>query len=109
VIEVNFLALSTAPSRPLSGWSRRSGVILNISSVHEMIPCPGYSAYTASKAGLSMMTHTPAREVAPYGVRVPAIGPGAIKTSINRSVWSDPASLKDLLEKIPLNRLVIDS
>jgi NAD(P)-dependent dehydrogenase (short-subunit alcohol dehydrogenase family) len=38
-------------------------------------------------------------------VRVLAVGPGAIKTSINRAVWSDPVSLRDLLEKIPLNRL----
>ncbi len=84
---------------------QKSGVILNISSVHEIIPWSGYSAYTASKAALGMMTQTLAQEAAPYGVRVLALGPGAIKTSINRSVWSDPASLKDLLEKIPLNRV----
>jgi glucose 1-dehydrogenase len=38
-------------------------------------------------------------------VRVLAVGPGAIKTSINRSVWSDPKSLQDLLETIPLHRI----
>jgi NAD(P)-dependent dehydrogenase (short-subunit alcohol dehydrogenase family) len=38
-------------------------------------------------------------------VRVLAIAPGAIKTPINRAVWSDPKSLQDLLEKIPLKRI----
>jgi glucose 1-dehydrogenase len=51
------------------------------------------------------MTKTLAQEAAPYGVRVLSIGPGAIKTPINKNVWSDPNSLSDLLEKIPLNRL----
>ena len=81
------------------------GVIVNISSVHEEIAWSGYSAYTASKAGLGMMTKTLAQEAAPHGVRVLSVAPGAIKTPINQTVWSDPASLHDLLEKIPLNRL----
>ena len=84
---------------------QKSGVVLNTTSVHEEIEWSGYSAYTASKAAVSMLTKTLAQESAPYGVRVLAIAPGAIKTPINRSVWSDPAGLKDLLEKIPLNRI----
>ena len=52
-----------------------------------------------------MLTKTLAQEAAPHGVRVLAVGPGAIKTPINRSVWSDPKGLRDLLEKIPLNRI----
>ena len=42
---------------------------------------------------------------APHGVRVLAVGPGAIKTAINRSVWSDPKNLQDLLDKIPMKRI----
>jgi NAD(P)-dependent dehydrogenase (short-subunit alcohol dehydrogenase family) len=83
----------------------RSGVILTITSVHESIAWSGYSAYAAAKAGVSMMTKTLAQEAAPHGVRVLAIGPGAIKTPINRSVWGDPESMRDLLAKIPLNRM----
>jgi glucose 1-dehydrogenase len=106
VIEVNLFGAFYCAQQALKRMiPQKSGVILNISSVHEIIPWSGYSAYTASKAGLSMMTQTLAQEAAPYGVRVLALGPGAIKTSINRSVWSDPPSLKDLLEKIPLNRV----
>ena len=106
VIEVNLLGAFYNAQQALKRMiPQKSGVILSISSVHEIIAWSGYSAYTASKAGLGMMTETLAQEAAPYGVRVLAVGPGAIKTPINKSVWSDPASLKDLLEKIPLNRL----
>ncbi|WDR02667.1 glucose 1-dehydrogenase [Devosia algicola] len=81
------------------------GAILNMSSVHEVIPWSGYSAYTASKAGLSMMTKTLAQEAAPHGVRVLALAPGAIKTAINQNVWSNPDGLADLNQKIPLGRM----
>jgi glucose 1-dehydrogenase len=84
---------------------QKSGVVLNITSVHETIAWSGYSAYAASKAAIGMLTKTLAQEAAPHGVRVLAVGPGAIKTSINRAVWSDHASLQDLLTKIPLGRL----
>jgi NAD(P)-dependent dehydrogenase (short-subunit alcohol dehydrogenase family) len=84
---------------------QRSGVVINTSSVHERIPWSGYSAYTASKAGLSMMAKTLAQEAAPYGVRVLCIAPGAIRTPINREVWSDPQGYRDLLQKIPLGRI----
>lgn len=106
VVEVNLFGPFYCSQQALKRMVRqKSGVILNISSVHEMIAWSGYSAYTASKAGLGMMTQTLAQEAAPYGVRVLALGPGAIKTPINRSVWDDPGSLKDLLDKIPLNRI----
>jgi glucose 1-dehydrogenase len=97
-----FYCAQQALQRMVTG---RSGVILNISSVHEIIAWSGYSAYAASKAGLGMLTQTLAQEAAPYGVRVLALGPGAVKTPINRSVWEDPGALSDLLRKIPLNRL----
>ncbi|HLW58986.1 MAG TPA: glucose 1-dehydrogenase [bacterium] len=81
------------------------GAILNLTSVHETIPWSGYSAYTASKAGLSMLTKTLAQEGAPRGVRVLALAPGAVQTPINQDVWGDPKSLADLLTKIPMGRL----
>jgi len=85
--------------------AQRSGVVLNLTSVHERIAWSGYSAYAASKAGLSMLSETLAQEAAPFGVRVLALAPGAIKTPINQAVWSDPRSYADLLEKIPLGRM----
>ena len=106
VIEVNLFGAFYCASEALKRMvPQKSGIVLNISSVHEQIAWSGYSAYTASKAAVSMLTKTLAQEAAPYGVRVLSVAPGAIKTPINRSVWSDPQSLQDLLEKIPLNRL----
>lgn len=84
---------------------KKSGVILNITSVHETIPWTGYSSYTVAKAGLSMLTKTIAQEAGPFGIRVLSLAPGAIKTPINKNVWGNPDTLKDLLEKIPFGRM----
>ncbi|HEY4248656.1 MAG TPA: SDR family oxidoreductase [Lacunisphaera sp.] len=106
VIEVNLFGAFYCASEALRRMvPRKRGVILGISSVHEEIAWSGYSAYTASKAAVGMMTKTLAQEAAPHGIRVLALAPGAIKTNINRSVWESPKMMKDLLRKIPLNRM----
>jgi glucose 1-dehydrogenase len=106
VVEVNLFGAFYCAREALKRMvPRKAGVILNVSSVHEIIAWSGYSAYTASKAAVGMMTQTLAQEAAPLGIRVLALGPGAVKTPINKSVWSDPANMKDLLEKVPLNRI----
>ena len=106
VLEVNLFGAFYCARAALNGMvPRKSGVILNIASVHEIIPWNGYSAYTTSKAGLGMLTKTLAMEAAPSGVRVLSLAPGAIQTAINESVWSDPKMLKDLLTKIPMDRM----
>ncbi len=106
VIEVNLLGAFYCAREALRRMiPSKSGVVLNISSVHEEIAWSGYSAYTASKAAVGMLTKTLAQEAAPHGVRVVAVAPGAIRTPINRSVWSDPRNMGDLLEKIPLKRI----
>jgi glucose 1-dehydrogenase len=106
VIEINLVGAYHCAREALARMVRqRSGVILNITSVHEVIPWTGYSAYTASKAGLGMLTKTLAQEAASHGVRVLALAPGAIQTPINQAVWSDPGQRADLLSKIPMGRL----
>ncbi|MEO8095262.1 MAG: SDR family oxidoreductase [Pseudolysinimonas sp.] len=106
VIEVNLFGAFYCAREALQRMVRqKSGVVLSTSSVHEEIAWSGHSAYTASKAALSMLTKTLAQEAAPHGVRVLAVAPGAIKTPINRAVWSNPDGLSDLLAKIPLNRI----
>lgn len=84
---------------------QEEGVILNMTSVHEVIPWSGYSAYATSKAGLSMLSKTLAQEASPHGVRVLSLAPGAVKTPINEDVWKDPESRADLIGKIPMKRI----
>jgi glucose 1-dehydrogenase len=106
VLEVNLFGAYHCCREALKRMVPQSGgVILNITSVHETIAWSGYSAYCASKAGLGMLTKTLAQEASPHGIRVLAVAPGAIKTPINRAVWSDPEGMRDLLGKIPLNRV----
>ncbi|MGA2584856.1 MAG: SDR family oxidoreductase [Tepidisphaeraceae bacterium] len=106
VLEINLFGAFYCAREALKRMvPQKGGVVLTTTSVHEEIAWSGYSAYAASKSAASMLTKTLAQEAAPFGVRVLAVAPGAIKTPINQSVWSDPESLKDLLEKIPLNRV----
>ncbi len=84
---------------------KRKGVIVNMSSTHEELPFPHFTTYCASKGGMKMMTRNCAIELAPYGIRINSIAPGAIETPINKKLLNDPEKLKSLLENIPLNRL----
>ena len=106
VVEVNlFGAFHCAREALRRMVPQESGVILNMTSVHEVVPWSGYSAYATAKAGLSMLSKTLAQEAAPHGVRVLSLGPGAIKTPINEHVWKDPKRREQLLTKIPQGRL----
>ena len=85
--------------------SKRGGKIINISSVHEELPFPNFASYCAAKGGLKMLCRDLAIELAPYGITVNNIAPGAIKTPINANLLDDPAKLNPLLEHIPLGRM----
>jgi NAD(P)-dependent dehydrogenase (short-subunit alcohol dehydrogenase family) len=106
VIDINLVGAFLCAREALKRMTaQKSGVVINTTSVHEVIAWSGYSAYAASKAGLSMMAKTLAQEAGPYNVRVLSIAPGAIATPINADVWQDPAGLKDLLTKVPIGRI----
>ncbi|MGW4274383.1 SDR family oxidoreductase [Streptomyces seoulensis] len=85
--------------------SRAAGKIICMSSVHQLIPWAGHVNYAASKGGVQMMMQTLAQELAPHGIRVNAVAPGAIRTPINRSAWDTPDAEKDLLKLIPYGRV----
>jgi len=81
------------------------GVVVNMSSVHEDLPFPGFSPYCCSKGGMKMMTRNLAIELAPLGIRINNIAPGAIETPINATILKEPTKLKELLDNIPAARL----
>ncbi|MEY2427798.1 MAG: hypothetical protein QOJ40_683, partial [Verrucomicrobiota bacterium] len=82
----------------------QGGKLVFISSVHEDIPFPGYTAYCASKGGVRMLMRNLAMELAPHKINVNNIAPGAIATPINESVLQDPEATKNALEEIPWGR-----
>ena len=84
---------------------KRPGRIINMSSVHEELPFPHFASYCMSKGGLKMMTRNLAIELAPFGITINSIAPGAIETPINAKLLNDPQKLRALLDNIPLKRL----
>jgi glucose 1-dehydrogenase len=81
------------------------GAIINITSVHEDWPMPGNSPYCLSKGGARMLTRTAGVELAPQGIRVVGVGPGAVATPINKSTMDDPEKMRVLDQAIPLGRM----
>ncbi|MUL38922.1 SDR family oxidoreductase [Gloeocapsopsis dulcis] len=82
----------------------RQGVIINISSVHEIIPRPMYVSYSISKGGMENLTKTLALEYADRGIRVNAIAPGATITPINEAWTEDPQKKAEVESHIPMGR-----
>ncbi|MFY9807897.1 MAG: glucose 1-dehydrogenase [Pseudonocardiaceae bacterium] len=97
-----FLCLREAGKVMASG---AGGVIVNMSSVHEFIPWPGFAPYCASKGGVKLLMETAARELAPKNIRVINIAPGAIVTPINKFVLDDPEAKHAVEEEIPIGRM----
>jgi glucose 1-dehydrogenase len=81
------------------------GRIINITSVHEDWPMPGNTPYCLSKGGMRMLTRTAGVELAPHGVLVIGVGPGAVDTPINAATEADPAAMKRLNTAIPIGRM----
>ncbi|OKH24632.1 SDR family oxidoreductase [Chroogloeocystis siderophila] len=82
----------------------RQGVIINISSVHEIIPRPMYVSYSISKGGMENLTKTLALEYADRGIRVNAVAPGATITPINEAWTDDPEKKAEVESHIPMGR-----
>jgi glucose 1-dehydrogenase len=114
VIGINLTGMFLCAQRAVKEFIRRGtppegtralGKIINMSSVHEIIPWAGHANYASSKGGVRMFTQTLSQELAPQGIRINAIGPGAIATPINRPAWETPEALASLLKLIPYKRV----
>jgi glucose 1-dehydrogenase len=81
------------------------GRIINITSVHEDWPMPGNTPYCLSKGGMRMLTRTAGVELAPHGILVVGVGPGAVDTPINAATEADPEAMKRLNAAIPIGRM----
>ncbi len=95
-----FMSRGIVPER-----SKAAGKIIFISSVHEVIPWSGHVNYAASKGGIMLLMKSMAQELSPHKIRINSIGPGAIKTNINRSAWETPEAEAELLKLIPYKRV----
>jgi glucose 1-dehydrogenase len=82
----------------------KPGSIINISSVHQVIPKPRFIGYSVSKGGMQNLTRTLALEYAGRGIRVNGIGPGATVTPINRAWIDDPEKRAMVESHIPMGR-----
>lgn len=106
VIAVNLRGAFVCAQAAIRHWleAGQPGVLLNVSSVHEVIPKPRYASYAVSKGGLGNLTRTLALEYAGQGIRVNGIGPGATVTPINRAWVDDPAKRAEVERHIPMGR-----
>ena len=89
----SFLLAQAAARRMIAG-----GSIVNITSVHEHIPRPGFAVYAASKAALGMLTRSFALELGERNIRVNSVAPGVIETPRNE------ADARSLDPQVPLGR-----
>ncbi|MGF1507463.1 MAG: glucose 1-dehydrogenase [Anaerolineae bacterium] len=106
VIEVNLFGAFMCAQQAIRHFlaEGKPGVIINVSSVHQIIPKPRFVGYAASKGGKENLTRTLALEYAGRGIRVNGIGPGATITPINRA-WVEDPEKKELVEShIPMGR-----
>lgn len=114
VIDVNLTGQFLCAREAIREFKRRgvnkevscsAGKIICMSSVHELVPWAGHVNYAASKGGVMLMMKSIAQEVAPHRIRVNSIGPGAIRTPINRPAWESREAYDKLMDLIPYKRI----
>ena len=83
---------------------QRRGKVINISSAAGVLAPEGHGAYSASKAGLQLLTQTMAAEWARFNIQANAVAPTVILTAMGRQVWGDPAKGDPMKARIPARR-----
>jgi glucose 1-dehydrogenase len=107
VVNVNLRGAYLCAREALKHFLSRhgGGVIINDSSVHQAIPKPKFIGYSVSKGGMGNLTRTLALEYAGRGIRVNAVGPGAIATPMNEAWVNDPTKKREVERHIPVGRV----
>lgn len=94
--------LYCAQQAVLKMFRKKSGVIINMSSVSSKMALAGQTVYSATKGAVNSMTQTMAKELAPYGIRVNAVAPGFIATEMIDALPEDKRA--QYLTEVPLGR-----
>ncbi len=81
------------------------GTIINMSSINAVVAIANHAPYCVSKGGIDQLTKVMALSLAPYGIRVNAIGPGSIMTDILKAVATDREAKRRILSRTPLGRI----
>src|SRR5215471_16019762 len=84
---------------------KRPGTIINMSSINAVVAIANHTPYCVSKGGIDQLTKVMALSLAPYGIRVNAIGPGSIMTDILKAVATDKDAKRRILARTPLGRI----
>jgi glucose 1-dehydrogenase len=98
----SFICSREAVRQMLKQENPKGGNIINISSVHQIIPKPHYLPYATSKAGIEMMTKTMALEFAGHNIRANLVAPDAIMTEMNHELKENKEEMKRIIKKIPM-------
>jgi NAD(P)-dependent dehydrogenase (short-subunit alcohol dehydrogenase family) len=98
-----FLVARAAAARMVAEGA--AGSIVNISSINGLAAAPGAGAYTASKAGVVMLTEHMALEWGAHGIRVNAVAPGLIDAGMSDAIYADPEVRRLRSGRVPLGRL----
>jgi NAD(P)-dependent dehydrogenase (short-subunit alcohol dehydrogenase family) len=83
----------------------RRGSIINLASGAARRTRPGLVTYSITKAGVWMLTRGLALELAPYGIRVNAIGPGIVASPMTHRLYGSPAGVEERGQTVPLGRV----
>ena len=84
---------------------KKKGTTINFVGRAAVVPNPDLGAYGIAKAGVIMLTKILAIELAPYNIRVNAIGPGLVKTSGSKYLWGNPQALDSYMSGSLLKRM----